>query len=86
MGALVGMALPDPTRYGLDLVFPLAFLGLLMAFIEDRKTAAVAVVAGLLAIAGSQMLSGQWHILIAGLLASLGGIALEEVERAWGRR
>ena len=86
MGALVGMALPDPTRYGLDLVFPLAFLGLLMAFIEDRKTAAVAVVAGLLAIASSQMLSGQWHILIAGLLASLGGIALEEVERAWGRR
>jgi 4-azaleucine resistance transporter AzlC len=84
-GALVGMALPDPTRYGLDLVFPLAFLGLLMAFIEDRKTAAVAVVAGLLAMVVSRVLAGQWHVLIAGLLASLGGIALEEMERAWRR-
>lgn len=86
LGALLGMALPDPARYGLDMVFPLAFLGLLMAFIEDRKTAAVAVVAGLLAIVGSRILSGQWHALIAGLLASLGGIMLEEVERAWRRR
>jgi 4-azaleucine resistance transporter AzlC len=85
VGALLGMALPDPARYGLDLVFPLAFLGLLMAFIEDRKTAAVAVVAGLLAMIGSQVLSGQWHVLTAGLLASLGGIAVEEVERAWRR-
>ena len=85
VGALLGMALPDPARYGLDLVFPLAFLGLLMAFIEDRKTAVVAVAAGLLAIVGSQLLSGQWHVLIAGLLASLGGIVLEEVERAWRR-
>lgn len=86
MGALLGIALPDPARYGLDLVFPLTFLGLLTAFVEDRKTAAVAVVAGLLAIVGSQLLTGQWHVLIAGLLASLGGITLEEVERAWRRR
>ena len=27
-GALLGTAIPDPGRYGLDLVFPLAFLGL----------------------------------------------------------
>ncbi|MCR4407149.1 MAG: AzlC family ABC transporter permease [Anaerolineae bacterium] len=86
VGALLGTVLPDPARYGLDLVFPLAFLGLLMAFIEDRKTAAVAVVAGLLAIVGSRILSGQWHVLVAGLLASLGGILLEEVERMWRRR
>ncbi|MDY7042379.1 MAG: AzlC family ABC transporter permease [Chloroflexota bacterium] len=85
IGALLGIALPDPARYGLDLVFPLAFLGLLMTFIEDRKTAVVAVVAGLLAMVGSRAMSGQWHVLIAGLLASLGGLALEEVERAWRR-
>ena len=83
VGALVGMTVPDPTRYGLDLVFPLTFLGLLMAFVEDRKTAAVAMTAGLLAMVGSRVLAGQWHVLIAGLLASLGGIALEEMERAW---
>ncbi len=86
VGALVGTTIPEPSRYGLDLVFPLTFLGLLMSFIEDRTTAVVAVVAGLLAIGGSRVLSGQWHVLLAGLAASLGGIILEEVERAWRQR
>ncbi len=36
LGALLGTAIPDPARYGLDLVFPLAFLGLMMAFVKDR--------------------------------------------------
>lgn len=35
LGALIGSAIPDPGRFGLELVFPLAFMGLLMPFLKD---------------------------------------------------
>jgi len=79
LGALLGMAIPDPARYGLDLVFPLAFLGLMMAFVRDRIGAAVAVTAAVLALLGFYWLPGKWYVLVAGLLGSGLGVVLEEV-------
>lgn len=46
-GALLAHALPDPTAIGLDIVFPLAFLALLVPLLRDRATVAVAGVAAL---------------------------------------
>ena len=83
LGALLGAAIPDPSRYGLDLVFPLAFLGLLTAFLKDRIGVAVAVGAGGLALLGTFLLPGKWSVILAGLLGSGLGLLLEEVERAW---
>ena len=81
LGALVGTAVPDPTRYGLDLVFPLAFLGLMMAFVKDRIGAAVALAAGAFALLGVYWLPGKWYVIVAGLLGSGLGLVLEEVTR-----
>ena len=83
LGALVGTAIPDPGRYGLDLVFPLAFLGLLTAFLKDRISLAVALGAGGLALLGADLLPGKWYVVIAGLLGSGLGLLLEKVGRAW---
>jgi len=80
-GALLGAAVPDPARYGFDLVFPLAFLGLLVSFLKDRRHVVVAMLAALLALVCAQLLPGKWHVIVAGLAASAAGVWLEEVQR-----
>jgi len=62
IGALLGAAIPDPARYGLDLAFPLGFLGLLTAFLKNRVGVAVALAAGGLALLGTCLLPGRWAV------------------------
>jgi 4-azaleucine resistance transporter AzlC len=83
LGALLGAAIPDAGRYGLELVFPLAFLGLLAAFVEDRVSLGVALAAGGLALLGALFLPGKWYVIVAGLLGSGFGLLLEEVQGVW---
>jgi len=83
LGALLGAAIPDPGRYGLDLVFPLAFLGLLTTFLKDRIGVVVALAAGGLALLGAFLLPGKWYVIVAGLLGSGLGLLLEEVKGVW---
>jgi predicted branched-subunit amino acid permease len=78
-GALLGTALPDLSFYRLDLIFPLAFLGLLVPLIANRVSLIVALVAGVLALSGTALLPGKWYILIAGLGASTVGVVLEKL-------
>ncbi|HET89296.1 MAG TPA: branched-chain amino acid ABC transporter permease [Chloroflexi bacterium] len=77
LGALLGTAIPSPDRYGLDLIFPLAFLGLLTSFLQDRISVIVALSAGGLALLGACLLPGKWYIVAAGLLGSGLGLLLE---------
>jgi 4-azaleucine resistance transporter AzlC len=83
VGALLGAALPDPSRYGLDLIFPLAFLGLLASFLRDRIGVTVALAAGGLALLGAILLPSGWTVVVAGLLGSFLGLLLEEAKGAW---
>lgn len=46
LGALLGGVLPDPARLGVDFVFPLAFLGLLIPLLRGRTELLVAVLSG----------------------------------------
>ena len=85
IGALLSAAIPDPAAYGLDLVFPLAFMGLITAFLKDRRSLMVALGAGALALVGVYVLPGKWYVIVAGLLGSGLGVLLEEAERAWTR-
>lgn len=78
MGALLGSRVPDPGQYGLGLIFPLGFLGLLSSFLENRIDVAVALVAGGLGLAGAFILPGKWYVIAAGLLGGILGILLEE--------
>jgi 4-azaleucine resistance transporter AzlC len=79
LGALLGTAIPDPSQYGLDLIFPLAFLGLLASFVRDRVGVAVALAAGGLALLGATVLPGKWNVILAGLAGSGLGLLLEQV-------
>src|SRR5439155_25456715 len=62
-GALLGNAVPAGMADGLDFVFPLTFLALLLPLLNTRRQVAVAAVAAALAI----MLSGAGNG--AGILA-----------------
>jgi predicted branched-subunit amino acid permease len=83
LGALLGAAIPDPSSYGLDLVFPLAFLGLLVIFLQDRVDVTVALASGGLALLGALYLPGSWCVIIAGLLGATLGLLLEEGAGRW---
>jgi 4-azaleucine resistance transporter AzlC len=69
-GMLLGTLIPDPAAYGLDLVFPLTFIGLLVPLLRGRVSVVVAAIAAALAIAGALLLPGSWYLLLAGIVAS----------------
>jgi 4-azaleucine resistance transporter AzlC len=85
LGALLGAAIPDPSRYGLDLLFPLTFLGLLVTFLKDRIAVAVALGGAAFALLGAQLLPGNWYVVVAGLLGSALGVLIEEGGARWKR-
>jgi 4-azaleucine resistance transporter AzlC len=72
-GALAGGAIPDPERLGIDLVFPLAFLALLVPLVRTGIELVVAVAAGVLAYVVSGSLPGGVPILLTGVAGSLVG-------------
>ena len=72
-GGLIGGAIPDPTKLGLDLVFPLAFLALLVPLVRTRAELVVALFSGALAYVVAQMSSGGVPIVVTGVGGSLLG-------------
>jgi 4-azaleucine resistance transporter AzlC len=79
-GALLGGVIPDPEKLGVDFVFPLAFLALLIPLLRRRVDVLVAVVAGALAWALARGTPGGLPIVIAGVVGSLLGAILTRHE------
>jgi 4-azaleucine resistance transporter AzlC len=75
-GAVAGTAISDPARLGIDLVFPLAFLALLVPLVRTRVELGVAVASGVLAYVLAEGLPGGLPILVTGVAGSLLGAAL----------
>lgn len=75
-GFLLGSAIPDPVGLGLDLIFPLAFLALLVPLVRTRIDLAVAILSGALAYGIARVLPGGLPILVTGVLGSLCGAFL----------
>ncbi|MEK6666523.1 MAG: AzlC family ABC transporter permease [candidate division NC10 bacterium] len=70
VGSVLGGLVSDPTRYGLDFAFPAVFLALVVVQLRRRGDWAVAGGAGLLALWIAWRFLGNWHIVVAGLVAS----------------
>ena len=79
-GALLGKAIPDPERLGVDFVFPVAFLALLVPLLRRRADVAVALFAGAVAWTLAQWLPGGLPVLGAGAAGALLGAALTRGE------
>jgi predicted branched-subunit amino acid permease len=76
VGALVGGAIPDPERLGVDFVFPVAFLALLVPLLRLKVDVAVAIAAGAAAWLLAQWLPGGGPVLGAGVSGALLGALL----------
>lgn len=82
LGALLGSAIPDPAELGVDVVFPLAFLALLVPLLRTRVELIVAAAAGAAAWLTSRELPGGTPVLVAGVGGSLLGAWLTRREPA----
>ncbi|GGJ38642.1 AzlC family ABC transporter permease [Deinococcus roseus] len=84
IGALLGSSIPDPLQYGVDFVFPLAFLALLMPTLKNSPAFIVAAFSALLALLLQKVLhlQGGVSVLLVGIFGSMLGAALTFKEKA----
>ena len=75
-GAVAGSAIADPAELGIDLVFPLAFIALLVPLVRTRVELLVAVASGVIAYVAARGLPGGLPILLSGVVGSLVGAVL----------
>ena len=74
-GVLVGGAIPEPARFGLDVIFPAAMIGLAIGLITGRRELVAAIVGGVVAVAVSLAWDPAAGLLAGGLLGPLAGMA-----------
>jgi predicted branched-subunit amino acid permease len=79
-GALLGTAIPDVQSLGLDLIFPLTFLALLVPLLRTWTQVVVALASGGLALALSHVIPAGTTILISAVAASALGTLLHREE------
>lgn len=72
LGALGGDLFSDPSRYGLDAIYPTFFLALVISEIKDRTALAVALAGGLLALGLVEVAPAGLPVLAASLVALWG--------------
>lgn len=72
LGALGGGLFSDPSRLGLDAIYPTFFLALVIAEIKDRTTLLIALTGGLLALSLVEIAPAGLPVLAASLVALWG--------------
>lgn len=72
-GALLSAQIPDPAALGVDFVFPLAFLALLLPLLRNRPAWIVALVSGVLALVLSRFVNTGVMVMVTGVAGSLLG-------------
>lgn len=73
VGAVLGNAMGDPARFGLDAAAPAAFCALVWSRLNSRRAQVVAVVAGLIALLVSPHTASGIPVLVAALAAVVAG-------------
>jgi len=74
LGAVVGNALGDPKKFGLDAAAPAAFCGLLWPRLKSGDARAVAVVSAVIALAVAPHAPAGIPVLVAALAAIISGL------------
>lgn len=84
LGATLGAAVQDGSRFGIDFALPAMFICLLLMQVKSRTSIVVALTSGLLAVLIAVSPLGAWSTVVATMLAAAVG-ALVEPLTASGR-
>lgn len=76
VGLTLGQFIPDPDGIGLDFVFPLSYLALLLPLLRKRTDLLIAAIAGCSALALSSVTSGGVTVLVSTIIAAAIGAGL----------
>ncbi len=76
VGVTIGGQIPDPSRYGLDVIFPAAMGGLAVGLVTGRRELVAAVAAVVAGVAVGLAWDPAAGILAGGLLGPLAGMAV----------
>ena len=78
VGYTLGAIIPDPSRFGLDLILPIFFSVMLVPLWRGVRRSAGWVIAGVVALASAWLLPGYWFIVIGALAGSIAGGFLDD--------
>ncbi|UJW83973.1 AzlC family ABC transporter permease [Devosia sp. SL43] len=78
-GHVLGSAIDDPTKYGLDFAFTATFLALLLGMWKGKADLVPWIVGALAAIVSARLVPGSWYILIGGLVGSFAGAVFDRL-------
>jgi predicted branched-subunit amino acid permease len=81
-GYLTGALVADPRKIALDLVLPIFFAAMLVPLWRGGRRAVAWGIAGAVAIATEQLVSGWWFVMVGALAGSLAEAFLEEARDA----
>jgi branched chain amino acid efflux pump len=79
LGAVVGAQIPDPARFGLDVIFPAAMAGLATGLVTERREIVAAALAAIIAVTVSLVVGVGAGVIAGGIVGP--AIALAVVPR-----
>jgi predicted branched-subunit amino acid permease len=83
-GVTVGGSIPDPTRFGLDVIFPAAMGGLAVGLVTHRRELVAAIAGALVGVAVSLAWDPAAGIIAGGVIGPLIGMAAPAADEADG--
>src|SRR6185503_11248453 len=75
-GVTIGAQIPDPARFGLDVVFPAAMIGLAVSLVTGRRAFVAALAGGILGVLVSLTAGPGVGVIVGGLGGPLLGLAV----------
>jgi 4-azaleucine resistance transporter AzlC len=75
-GVLLGGQIPDPARFGVDIIFPAAMIGLAVGLITGRRELVAAIVGAAVAVVVALASSPSIGIVVGGLAGPAVGLAV----------
>jgi 4-azaleucine resistance transporter AzlC len=75
-GVTIGAQIPDPNRFGLDIVFPAAMVGLAVSLVTGRRELAAALGGAILGVSVSLAAGPGLGVIVGGIGGALLGLAL----------
>ena len=78
LGGIIGDAIPDPARWGVDFALNAMFIGLLLMQFKNKKDLLISLCAGVISILIALNVEGNWNIILAAVTAATIGVCLEQ--------